>query len=37
VWPMQHPVTYSVIWIGIILAVFIPVSTRRFTRTSGRT
>jgi ABC-2 type transport system permease protein len=37
VWPMQHPVTYSVIWIVIILAVFIPVSTRRFTRTSGRT
>jgi ABC-2 type transport system permease protein len=37
VWPMQHPVAYSVIWIGIILAVFIPVSTRRFTRTSGRT
>ena len=37
VWPMQHPVPYSIIWIGIILAVFIPLSTRQYGRTAGRT
>jgi ABC-2 type transport system permease protein len=36
VWPMQHPVLYSMIWIVIILAVFIPVSTRLYKRAASR-
>ena len=27
-WPMQHPVIYTLIWVAIILAVFIPLSVR---------
>jgi ABC-2 type transport system permease protein len=36
VWPMQHPVPYSLIWIGLILAAFIPLSVRQYRRTTGR-
>ena len=34
-WPMQHPVAYTLIWVGIILAVFAPVSIRRYKRAAG--
>src|SRR2546423_5195253 len=30
VWSLAHPILYSLIWIGIILAVFVPLSTRQF-------
>ncbi|MGI8574071.1 MAG: ABC transporter permease [Egibacteraceae bacterium] len=30
VWALQHPLIYSLIWIGIILAVFVPLSVRQF-------
>jgi ABC transporter DrrB family efflux protein len=36
VWPMQHPVPYSLIWIVLILAVFIPLSVRQYRRTTAR-
>jgi ABC-2 type transport system permease protein len=36
VWPMQHPVPYSLIWIGLILTAFIPLSVRQYRRTTGR-
>jgi ABC transporter DrrB family efflux protein len=36
VWPMQHPVTYSLIWIAIILAVFVPLSIRQYRRAAAR-
>ena len=36
VWPMQHPVPYSLIWIVLILAAFIPLSVRQYRRTTGR-
>ena len=29
-WSMQHPVAYTLIWIGIILAVFVPLSVRQY-------
>jgi len=29
-WSMEHPVVYTLIWIGIILAVFVPLSVRRY-------
>ena len=36
VWPMQHPVPYSLIWIVLILAAFIPLSVRQYRRTTAR-
>jgi ABC-2 type transport system permease protein len=27
-WSMQHPVAYTLLWIGIILAVFVPLSVQ---------
>ncbi len=36
VWSLQNPVLYSLIWIVIILAVFIPLSTRQYKRATSR-
>jgi ABC transporter DrrB family efflux protein len=36
VWSLQHPVLYTLIWIGIILAVFIPLSVRQYVKTAAR-
>lgn len=33
-WSMQNPVLYTLIWIVAILVVFVPLSVRRFQRTS---
>ena len=33
-WPMAHPFAYSLIWIGIILAVFVPLSVRHYNKAS---
>jgi ABC-2 type transport system permease protein len=30
IWPGQHPVAYSVIWIVIMLVVFVPLSVRMY-------
>jgi ABC-2 type transport system permease protein len=35
-WSMQNPVAYSLIWIVIILAVFVPLSVRQYKRTASR-
>jgi ABC transporter DrrB family efflux protein len=35
-WSMEHPFIYSVIWIGIILAVFVPLSIRQYNKASTR-
>ena len=32
VWPMQHPVPYTLIWVVLILAVFVPLSIRQYRR-----
>jgi ABC-2 type transport system permease protein len=29
-WSLEHPVVYTLIWVGIILAVFVPLSVRRY-------
>jgi ABC-2 type transport system permease protein len=29
-WSLEHPVLYSLLWIGIILAVFVPLCVRRY-------
>jgi len=35
-WSLQHPTTYSLIWILGILAVFVPLATRRYNRSTSR-
>jgi ABC-2 type transport system permease protein len=35
-WSLQHPVAYSLIWIGIILAIFVPLSTRQYQKSAAR-
>jgi ABC-2 type transport system permease protein len=36
VWSLQNPVAYTLIWIGIILAVFIPLSVRQYKKAATR-
>jgi ABC-2 type transport system permease protein len=36
VWPMQHPLAYTLVWVAIILAVFVPLSTRQYQRAASR-
>jgi ABC-2 type transport system permease protein len=36
-WSLQHPVAYSLIWIAIILAIFVPLSTRAYKKAAART
>ena len=36
VWSLQNPVLYTVIWTGIILAVFVPSAVRMYQRTASR-
>jgi len=31
-WSLQHPVAYTLVWAAIIIAVFAPLSVRRFSR-----
>jgi ABC-2 type transport system permease protein len=35
-WSMQNPVAYSLIWIVIILAVFIPLAIRQYAKAASR-
>jgi len=35
-WPIGHPVTYTMIWIVILLGVFVPLSIRQFLRCALR-
>jgi hypothetical protein len=35
-WSLQHPVLYTLIWAGILLAVFVPLSVRLYQRTASR-
>ena len=36
VWSLQNPVAYSLIWVAIILAVFVPLSVRQFRKAATR-
>jgi len=36
VWPLAHPWIYSLIWIGVILAIFVPLSIRQFKKAAAR-
>jgi ABC transporter DrrB family efflux protein len=35
-WSLRHPVLYALIWVGIILAVFIPLSVRQYKKAATR-
>jgi ABC-2 type transport system permease protein len=32
-WSLEHPVLYTLIWVAVILAVFVPLCVRRYSRT----
>jgi ABC-2 type transport system permease protein len=36
VWSLQNPFLYTLIWIGIILAIFIPLSVRQYRKAASR-
>ena len=36
VWALQHPAVYTVIWVGIILAIFVPLATWQYKRAASR-
>ncbi|MGW4463805.1 ABC transporter permease [Micromonospora sp. NBC_01796] len=35
VWPMQHPVAASLLWIGVLLALSIPLAISQFRKAAG--
>jgi ABC-2 type transport system permease protein len=36
VWSLENPVLYTLIWVGAILAIFIPLSVRQYKRAASR-
>ncbi|CAN5630129.1 ABC transporter permease [soil metagenome] len=36
VWSLQNPIAYSLIWIVIILAIFVPLSVRQYKQAASR-
>ena len=36
VWSLQNPVLYTLIWVGIILGIFVPLSVQQYKRAAGR-
>jgi ABC-2 type transport system permease protein len=36
VWSLNNPILYTLIWVGIILAIFVPLSTRQYNRAATR-
>jgi len=35
-WSLNHPVIYTLIWVGIILAIFVPLSVRQYRLAANR-
>jgi ABC-2 type transport system permease protein len=35
-WSLQHPILYTLIWIAILLAIFVPVSSARYKKAASR-
>ena len=35
-WSLQNPVLYTLIWVGIILAIFVPLSVRQYRKAATR-
>lgn len=35
-WSLDNPIAYTIIWVGIILAIFIPLSVRQYNKAASR-
>ena len=35
-WSLQNPVLYTLVWVVVILAIFVPLSTRQYKRAASR-
>ncbi|QYJ03405.1 ABC transporter permease [Nocardioides panacisoli] len=35
-WAMQHPALYSLLWVVLIVAIFLPLSVRQYRRTTSK-
>ena len=35
-WPLQNPVLYTLIWVVVILAIFVPLSVRQYRRANTK-
>jgi hypothetical protein len=35
-WPLQNPILYTLIWVVIIMAIFVPLSIRQYKRAARR-
>jgi ABC-type multidrug transport system permease subunit len=36
VWSLQNPILYTVLWIGLVLAIFVPLSVRQYVKAASR-
>ena len=36
VWSLANPIVYALVWIGIILAIFVPLSIRQYNKAATR-
>jgi hypothetical protein len=36
VWSLENPVLYTLIWVAIILAIFVPLSVRQYNKSATR-
>ncbi len=36
VWSLEHPVLYTILWVAIILAIFVPLSVRQYQKAAAR-
>lgn len=36
VWSLENPIAYTIIWVGIILAIFVPLSIRQYNKAATR-
>jgi ABC transporter DrrB family efflux protein len=36
VWSLANPIAYTIIWVAIILAIFVPLSVRQYNKTASR-
>jgi ABC-2 type transport system permease protein len=35
-WSLDNPIAYTIIWVGIILAIFVPLSIRQYNKSASR-
>lgn len=35
-WPLNHPVAYTLIWVALLLAIFVPLATRQYRLAASR-